>query len=270
MIGFSSPHPCMGWGAPHRTPLAGYKGEDARRIWAAIYEQPIIRDAAAEVLGSFQQRAAAATAVAPPPTGAAPGRVNRPAHDGAASPAVSSSSSGGGSGQGTLEVGARPAGQDGPSLAVPAITTVAAAAASSASPSAASPSAATPSAAGPAGSALLSAASIEPAPATVAHEQRVLYRLISGMHTSITTSIVQNYYDAGTGTCMGNMVGLVGHVLASDALLDMCVPIVCMSLPCMVRAWMWTSQVCFVATEPRSYAAAKPMPNVWRIYSVLF
>lgn len=35
--------------------------------------------------------------------------------------------------------------------------------------------------------------------AAVAREKEVLYRLISGMHTSITTSIVQNYYDEKTG-----------------------------------------------------------------------
>jgi hypothetical protein len=33
----------------------------------------------------------------------------------------------------------------------------------------------------------------------VAKEQEVLFRLISGMHSSITTSIVQNYYNETSG-----------------------------------------------------------------------
>ncbi len=37
------------------------------------------------------------------------------------------------------------------------------------------------------------------ATAAVPHEQVVLYRLISGMHTAITTSIVHNFYDETTG-----------------------------------------------------------------------
>jgi hypothetical protein len=95
---------------------AGYKGEDARRIWAAIYEQPAIRDAAA-----------AATAAA--------------AADSA--PTAADSDNGGGKGS--------------------------------------------------------SGAAAE----AVAPEQLVLYRLISGMHASITASIVQNFYHAESGAACG-------------------------------------------------------------------
>jgi hypothetical protein len=37
----------------------------------------------------------------------------------------------------------------------------------------------------------------------VAKEQEVLFRLISGMHSSITTSIVQNYYNETSGESGG-------------------------------------------------------------------
>lgn len=40
---------------------------------------------------------------------------------------------------------------------------------------------------------------------TVAHEKEVLYRLISGMHSSITTSIVMNFYNETSGTWGPNM-----------------------------------------------------------------
>jgi len=39
------------------------------------------------------------------------------------------------------------------------------------------------------------------AAAEVPREQEVLYRLISGMHTAITTSIVHGFYNETTGVC---------------------------------------------------------------------
>eukprot|EP00983_Pelagomonas_calceolata_P126995 1161356-Pelagomonas_calceolata.AAC.1 len=39
-------------------------------------------------------------------------------------------------------------------------------------------------------------------PAAVPREQEVLYRLISGMHTAITTSIVHNFHDEATGATL--------------------------------------------------------------------
>ncbi|KAF5834410.1 endoplasmic reticulum oxidoreductin 1 [Dunaliella salina] len=53
--------------------------------------------------------------------------------------------------------------------------------------------------------AAVAAARTDSETAAVPREQEVLYRLISGMHTAITTSIVHNFHDEATGTWGPNL-----------------------------------------------------------------